>query len=94
VAKPLVRSPVIWGVVWGAIQAASPVAFWWLDAATVYALGLALIASIYIGFAVSDGRPRVIAVESTVAAPPFCLVVDWVAAAIIAIVILAGGHFH
>ena len=107
------------------LQAASPLAFWWLDAATVYALGLALIASIYIGFAVADGRPTVIAVESSVAAvfvivaaaavtgspwllvlglaghglkdlwqhrrqfvantrwwPPFCLVVDWIAAAV------------
>jgi hypothetical protein len=26
--------------------------------------------------------------------PPFCLVVDWLAAAIIAIAILAGVHFH
>jgi hypothetical protein len=56
------------GIVVGVIQAGSPLAFWWLDAATVYALGLALIASIYIGFAVADGRPMVIAVESTVAA--------------------------
>ena len=62
------RGPVIWGIVWGGIQAASPLAFWWLDAATVYALGLALIASIYIGFAVADGRWFVIAVESNVAA--------------------------
>ncbi len=136
-AKPAVRAAVIWGLVFGAIQAASPLAFWWLDAATVYALGLALIASIYIGFAVADGRPTVIAVETSVATlfvivaaaavtaspwllvlglaghglkdlwqhrhkfvantrwwPPFCLVVDWLAAAIIAIEILAGAHFH
>jgi hypothetical protein len=59
-AKPAVRTPAMWGLVWGASQAASPLAFWWLDAATVYALGLALIASIYIGFAVADGRPTVI----------------------------------
>jgi len=26
--------------------------------------------------------------------PPFCLVVDWVAAAIIAVEIVAGVHFH
>ena len=51
----------------GAIQAASPLGFWWLDPATVYALGLALIASVYIGFAVADGRWRVIAFESGVA---------------------------
>ena len=136
-AKPALRMPVVWGLVVGATQGASPLAFWWLDAATVYALGLALIASIYIGFAVADGRPKVIVVESTVAAafvivaaaavtaspwllvlglaghglkdlwqhrhrfvantrwwPPFCLVVDWIAAAIIAIAILAGLDFH
>ncbi|MEU4294774.1 hypothetical protein AB0E63_41680 [Kribbella sp. NPDC026596] len=61
------RAPLTWGLVWGAIQAASPLGLWWLDAATVYALSLALIASIYIGFAVADGRPTVVAVESTVA---------------------------
>src|SRR3954453_2745082 len=62
------RAPLLWGVVWGVIQAASPLGFWWLDPATVYALGLALIASIYIGFAVADGRWKVIAVETTVTA--------------------------
>jgi hypothetical protein len=46
----------------------APLAFWWLDAATVYALGLVLIASVYIGFAVADGRPRVVATESGIAA--------------------------
>ena len=61
------RAPVLWGLVVGAAQAASPLAFWWLDTATVYALGLILIAAIYIGFAVADGRGRVIAVEITVA---------------------------
>jgi hypothetical protein len=61
------RAPLIWGLVWGAIQAASPLGLWWLDAATVYALSLALIASIYIGFAVADGRPSVVAVETTIA---------------------------
>ena len=66
VKRPM-RAPVIWGLAFGALQAASPLAFWWLDAATVYALGLALIAAIYIGFAVADGRPAVIAVESSVA---------------------------
>src|SRR4051794_15973848 len=62
------RTPLLWGVVWGGIQAASPLGFWWLDPATVYALGLALIAAVYIGFAVADGRWKVIAVETTVAA--------------------------
>ena len=64
----LLREPVLWGVVVGALQAASPVAFWWLEPATVYALGLALIAAVYIGFAVADGRPSVIVVECVVAA--------------------------
>ena len=131
------RMPVVWGLVTGAAQAASPLAFWWLDTATVYALGLAVIAFVYIGFAVADGRPRVVAVESSVAMvfvvvaaaavtgsawllvagllghgakdlwqhrthyvantrwwPPFCLVVDVAAAAIIAVEIIAGVQFH
>ncbi len=61
------RTPVLWGAVWGVIQAASPLAFPWLDATTVYALGLVAIAAIYIGFAVADGRSTVIAVEVCVA---------------------------
>jgi len=60
------RTPVLWGLAVGAIQAASPLALRWLDQATVQALLLALIAAVYIGFAVADGRPRVIAVESSV----------------------------
>ena len=135
--SPRLRGPIIWGVVWGGLQAAAPLAFWWLDPATVYALSLALIAAVYIGFAVADGRWLVIAVETNVAAafvivgaaavtqspwlivlgfaahglkdlwqhrthfvantrwwPPFCLVIDWVAATIIAIEILAGVQFH
>jgi hypothetical protein len=62
------RAPVLWGAVWGVLQAASPIGFWWLPPATVYALGLALIAAVYIGFGVADGRPKVIAVESVTAA--------------------------
>jgi hypothetical protein len=135
--KQSVRTPALWGIVFGGLQAASPIAFWWLDAATVYSLGLALIASVYIGFAVADGRPAVIAFESGIASifvivaaaavtgspwllvvglvghglkdlwqhrrrfvantrwwPPFCLVVDWVAATAIAVAIVAGVHFH
>jgi hypothetical protein len=42
------------------LQAATPLAFWWLSSATVYALGIAAIAAIYVGFAVADGRPKVI----------------------------------
>jgi hypothetical protein len=131
------RAPVLWGVVFGVIQAASPLGFWWLDPATVYALSLTLIAAVYIGFAVADGRPAVIAVESGIAGvfvvvaaagvtgpawllvlglaghgfkdlwqhrrqyvadtrwwPPFCLVVDWVVAAILVVLIAAGVDFH
>jgi hypothetical protein len=135
--RPGLRGPVTWGLLIGVAQAASPVAFWWLDTATVYALGLAVIAAIYIGFAVADGRPIVLAVETGVATmfviiaaaaitqspwllvvglaghglkdfwqhrsqfvantrwwPPFCLVVDWVAATVIAVEIVAGVQFH
>jgi hypothetical protein len=61
------RTPVLWGLVFGGIQAASPLVFWWLPQATVQALLLCLIAAVYIGFAVADGRPTVIAVECLVA---------------------------
>jgi hypothetical protein len=62
------RTAILWGLAIGAIQAASPIGFRWLDPATVYALELSFIAAVYIGFGVADGRPRVIAVESVVAA--------------------------
>ena len=62
------RTPVLWGVVWGCLQAASPLGFFWLEDATVYALGLVVIAAVYIGFAVADGRGTVITVEIGVAA--------------------------
>ena len=61
------RAPLVWGVVFGVLQAASPLAFSWLDTATVYALGLTLIAAVYIGFAVADGRRHVLVVEIVVA---------------------------
>jgi hypothetical protein len=123
----------MWGVVWGCLQGASPLALFWLDGVTVYALGLVVIAPIYIGLAVADGRRRVVAVETVVASvflfvaaaaitgsawlivaglvghglkdlwqhrtgfvantrwwPPFCATVDFVAAALIAVVIVAG----
>src|SRR3954451_9317403 len=126
-----------WGIVVGLLQAATPLAFWWLDAATVYAIGLVGIAFIYLGFAVGHGRRNVIAAETgmttvfvVIAAaaitaspwllvvglaghgvkdlwqhrthfvantrwwPPFCMVVDFVAAALIAIEIVAGVGFH
>jgi hypothetical protein len=62
-----IRTPALWGLAFGAIQAAAPLALWWLDQSTVQALLLVLIAAVYVGFAVADGRPRVIAVESSVA---------------------------
>jgi len=62
-----IRVPVLWGLVFGAIQAALPLALRWLYQATVQSLLLALIAAVYIGFSVADGRPTVIAVECTVA---------------------------
>ena len=61
------RTPVAWGVVVGGIQVASPLAFPRLDTATVYALGLTLIAAVYIGFAVADGRRHVLVAEVAVA---------------------------
>lgn len=131
------RAPLIWGVLWGFIQAAAPLGLWWLDAATVYGISIALIAAVYIGFAVADGRPAVIAVETIVAGafvvlaaagvtgsawlivigfvghglkdlwqhrshfvantrwwPPFCMTIDFVAAAIIAVAIVRGVAFH
>ena len=60
-------APVVGGVVVGGLQAASPLVLWWLDAATVYAAGIMAIAAIYVGFAVADGRRRVIAAETAVA---------------------------
>ena len=132
-----VRQALGWGVVVGVIQAASPLAFWWLEPATVYAVGLAVIAPVYIGLAVADGRWRVVAVECVVAMsfvvlatvsitaspwflvfgfaahgikdawqehrqyvsgtrwwPPFCVAVDAVVAAVIAVEIAAGVTLH
>jgi len=63
-----VRAAQAWGAGVGVLQALSPLAFPWLGATTVYALGLSFIAAVYIGFAVADGRPRVLAVETAVAA--------------------------
>jgi hypothetical protein len=57
-----------WGFVVGLANAALPLAIWWLDPSTVHAIAIAFIAAIYVGFAVADGRPHVIAVESGVAA--------------------------
>jgi len=59
--------PIMWGLLVGAIQAASPVAVRWLAPANLHALYIAFIGAVYIGFAVADGRNKVIAVESTIA---------------------------
>jgi hypothetical protein len=67
-AWPSLRVPILWGFVFGGIQAASPVGFGWLEPATVQALLLCFIAAVYVGFAVADGRPHVIAVECAIAA--------------------------
>ena len=80
---------MLWGIVVGLLQAATPLVFWWLDSATVYALGLAVIAAIYVGFAVADGRPKVIAVESSVT---FAFVVVAAAAATGITVAARGRH--
>lgn len=55
-----------WGAGVGAAQAGLAFSFWWLDPATVHSLMIALIAAVYVGLAVSDGRAHVIAVESAV----------------------------
>jgi hypothetical protein len=57
-AGPSLRAPILWGFVFGAIQAASPLGFEWLEPATVPALMLCFIAAVYVGFAVADGRPH------------------------------------
>jgi len=68
-----VRTPVLWGLVFGVVNVAAPPLLWWLALSTVHALAIVLIAAVYIGFAVSDGRPRVIAVEVVVASTFFVL---------------------
>jgi hypothetical protein len=130
-------SVILWGIGVGIFQALSPIALWWIDAVDLWGVALAMIAAIYVGFAVGDGRKRVIAVEVTVAFafvvcatlamashpwlivaglvghglkdlwqhrtqfvantrwwPPFCLVVDVVAAALTAVLLLTGFDLH
>jgi len=128
--------PILWGFAIGLFQAFSPLAFWWLEPALVWSLALVVIAPVYIGLAVADGRKVVVATEIAVASvfiilatlaikfawlgvialvahglkdlwqhrthfvantrwwPPFCLVVDFVAAAVIAVLLVAGVHLH
>ena len=40
-----IRAAVLWGLLFGGIQAASPLLIWWLAPGTVYAISLILIAS-------------------------------------------------
>jgi hypothetical protein len=69
VSVPLgLRGPLAWGVAVGGVQALAPLAFPWLPGTTVYALSLPLIAAVYLGFAVADGRWHVLAVETAVVA--------------------------
>ena len=59
-------SPAIgWGAVVGVVTAAAPLGLWWLTPSMVYALVLAIVAAVYIGFAVAwrvvrvgPGSPR------------------------------------
>ena len=124
---------ILSGVAVGVFQATSPIVLWWLDAVDVWGVALAMIASVYVGFAVADGRRAVIVVEVLVAFafvvcatlamsrfpwliviglvahglkdlwqhrtqfvegtrwwPPFCLVVDVVAAALTAALLVTG----
>jgi hypothetical protein len=67
-ARRGLRAPLAWGAVFGVLQVAAPLAFPWLPPATVYALSLPLIAAVYLGFAVADGRRHVLAVETAVVA--------------------------
>jgi hypothetical protein len=66
-----------WGITVGAVQAAIAFAFWWLELATFHALAVVLIAAVYVGFAVSDGRTNVIAVESTIVVAFFVVARVW-----------------
>ena len=84
--------PILWGLLVGAIQAASPVAVRWLEPATLHALYIAFIAAVYIGFAVADGRTKVIAVESTVAAAFAVLAVGGVTGSVWLLIAGYGAH--
>jgi hypothetical protein len=55
------------GALVGVLQVLSPVAVWWLHQDVVWAVSVVAIAFVYVGFAVADGRPSIIAVESAVA---------------------------
>ena len=67
-SSPSLRVPIVAGLAVGVVQAAAPLGLWWLPARTVYGMSIALIATVYIGFAVADGRRKVVSVETAVAA--------------------------
>lgn len=58
---------ILSGIAVGIFQAFCPIVMWWLNAVDLWSVALALIAAVYVGFAVADGRKRVIATEVTVA---------------------------
>lgn len=87
-----VLQPIIWGVLFGALQAASPLAIRWLDPGTVQSVFIAFIAAVYVGFAVADGRTNVIFVETMIAAA--FLVVALVGVTASAWVLVAGYAAH
>jgi hypothetical protein len=64
---PFPRATVVWGVVVGIVIVFAPLALWWLPSDIVYAVVLVLIAAVYVGFAVADGRIHVIVAESITA---------------------------
>ena len=90
--KSSLRTPVLWGLLFGVLQAWAPLVFWWLEAATVHALMLPLIAAVYIGFAVADGRPKVIAVETAVVAVFYLIAALAVTASLWLLVVGYAGH--
>ncbi len=135
--RALTPAVILWGVGVGIFQTFSPIALRWLDIVAVWAVALVIIAPVYIGFAVADGRRRVIVVEIVVASafvivatlgmaahpwlivigliahglkdlwqhrtqfvantrwwPPFCLIVDFVAAALTAAILLLRLDLH
>jgi hypothetical protein len=132
-----IRAPVLWGFVVGVLNVVTAWVFWWLDLSTFHALAIVFIAAVYVGFAVADGRAKVMAVEVAVASifvvlaavavtgsawllvvayaghgfkdwwqhrhhfvantrwwPPFCATIDWLVAAILAVLIAAGVDFN
>jgi hypothetical protein len=64
--SPFGTKHFFWGVAVGLIQAFSPLGLWWLEPTLVWSLALVIIASVYVGFAVADGRPSILAVEVVV----------------------------